>query len=157
MAKDSTERKPVPGAGGLSQAQSVAVGADDEAAAKPVEEAVEEGSAEGTGAESEVQYFDGTILKVTTEGDVVMSDHLMPGEKLKRAADEETPPVDPGAPGEPTPEEPVPPSEGETAPPPEGETTPPPEGETASVRQREEQQQREQQRAKGAGRSGGRA
>lgn len=29
------------------------------------------------------QYFEGTILKIDKDGNEVMSDHLMPGEKLK--------------------------------------------------------------------------
>lgn len=43
-------------------------------------------------SENETQFFDGTISKIKEidgEEVVVMSDHLLPGEKLKRALDEE--------------------------------------------------------------------
>ncbi len=36
------------------------------------------------GADTEIQFFDGTITKLDKDGNTVMSDHLAPGERLRR-------------------------------------------------------------------------
>lgn len=36
----------------------------------------------------DIKRFEGTVAKVTTDGEVVMSDHLLPGEVTQREADE---------------------------------------------------------------------
>ncbi len=43
---------------------------------------------EKTGGETDIKFFEGTVAKVTKDGETVMSDHLMPGEKLRRETDE---------------------------------------------------------------------
>lgn len=52
--------------------------AETEAKVKTPEQLVEE-----TG---ETQVFDGTIIKIDADGNEVMSDHLLPGETLRRDA-----------------------------------------------------------------------
>ena len=39
-------------------------------------------------ATGEAQFFDGTVVKIDTDGNEVMSDHLLPGEKLRRDVSE---------------------------------------------------------------------
>lgn len=69
-----------------SQAQMVLENAGQEA--KTPEEATEEGTAGASGEDAAIQYFPSTIAKVTADGREVLSDHLMPGERLRRHGDE---------------------------------------------------------------------
>ncbi len=39
--------------------------------------------------DTEIKFFDGTVVKVNQDGDTVMSDHLLPGERLRREVDAE--------------------------------------------------------------------
>ncbi len=39
---------------------------------------------ETTGGETEIKFFDGTVTKIDKNGNEVMSDHLAPGETLRR-------------------------------------------------------------------------
>lgn len=66
-----------------SQAQSTSAEPEQKKNAKP-EEAVEAGAADGAGADAEIQFFDGTVVKFDKDGNEVMSDHLAPGERLAR-------------------------------------------------------------------------
>lgn len=67
-----------------SQAQSTTAEPSQAEGNKP-EDKVREGSPDGAGADAEVQFFDGTITKIDRDGNEVMSDHLEPGETLRRA------------------------------------------------------------------------
>ena len=73
-------------AGAESMAQTTS--SEEEPRQVDPEEAVEGGSAEGTGADADVQFFDGTITKVDKDGNDVLSDNLEPGEQLRRATTE---------------------------------------------------------------------
>ncbi len=70
------EQPPVP-----SQAQQAN---PENPKANDPEKAAKAGSSSGTGANAERQYFDGTVTKLDSEGRTVMSDHLDPGETLRR-------------------------------------------------------------------------
>ena len=70
-------RPPVPNDGDngpKSQAQQVA----------PDAKAREKADPEKLADKGETQFFDGSITKITEDGREVMSDHLLPGEKLRR-------------------------------------------------------------------------
>ncbi len=41
-------------------------------------------TAAGAGDDGEIQFFEGTITKVNADGETVLSDHLAPGETLRR-------------------------------------------------------------------------
>ena len=66
-----------PSAGGDATARAEAQQTSDEAQAKTPEQ-----RAEHTG---DPQYFEGTVIKIDKDGNEVMSDHVMPGETLRRA------------------------------------------------------------------------
>lgn len=75
------------GSGGAeSMAQSTS--AEDDQRRQTPEEAVEAGTPDGTGADADVQFFDGTISKINKDGQEVMSDNLEAGEQLRRATTE---------------------------------------------------------------------
>ncbi len=52
--------------------------------AKPEESKPAESKVEKTGGETEIKFFDGTVAKIDKFGNEVLSDHLAPGEKLRR-------------------------------------------------------------------------
>lgn len=70
-----------------SQAQSTSAEPAQAKTAKP-EDAVKAGSADGTGADAEIQFFDGSVVKIDKDGNEVFSDHLAPGEELRRPSAE---------------------------------------------------------------------
>ncbi len=74
-------------AGTPSIAQSVATDAKTKKDNDP-QRAANAGSSDGVGAEAEVQFFDGSITKIDRDGNEVISDHLLPGEKLRREDDD---------------------------------------------------------------------
>lgn len=84
--KDSAEQggqsTPETITGAQSQAQSTSAEAEQRDQAP-------EQALDGAGRD-ERQYFDGTIAKINAEGNEVMSDHLAPGERLRRATTEDS-------------------------------------------------------------------
>ena len=59
---------------------------DATAAAKPTSDSdtAKRAARRGTVQDGDIQFFDGTIVKINRDGDEVMSDHLEPGEVLRR-------------------------------------------------------------------------
>ncbi len=82
MAKDAGG--PDLTASGVSQAQTGATDQEDVKRQNP-EELVDDPQKPG----DEIQHFEGSIAKLDKDGNVVLSDHLAPGEKLQRATDED--------------------------------------------------------------------
>lgn len=79
--KDKAGEKADVTGGAQSQAQQASGEPAQEQQAP--EDAAGAGSAGGTDAG--IQFFEGTVVKIDREGREVMSDHLAPGETLRRA------------------------------------------------------------------------